>query len=140
MNALVSIAFVTVGHQAYGASLLDNGDGTVRDFDTGLVWQQRDVDNAQLNWADAHAYCNDLTLAGNSHWRLPKRKELVSIIDYRVDMPAIDDNKFPATNSDSYWSASSDVRRDTYAWHANFNGGHVNSANKINAHYVRCVR
>ncbi|MBK5969275.1 hypothetical protein CCR91_10945 [Thiorhodovibrio winogradskyi] len=77
-----------VGHQP---SFTDNGDGTVTDNVTGLVWQQSPDTNGdgvitaadKFNQADAASYCENLTLAGRSDWRLPDIKTLYSLIDFR---------------------------------------------------------
>ena len=53
-------------------SYTDNGDGTVTDNVTGLMWQQA-VPTATYSWAGAVTYCSTLTLAGHSDWRLPSR-------------------------------------------------------------------
>ncbi|MCP4571770.1 MAG: DUF1566 domain-containing protein, partial [bacterium] len=58
-----------------------NGDGTITDRATGLVWQQAD-NGAGINWVEALATCEDLVLAGEDDWRLPNAKELQSIVDY----------------------------------------------------------
>jgi hypothetical protein len=72
----------------------DNGDGTVTDLGTGLMWQQAD-DGTARNWEDALEYAEDLTLAGYADWRLPDVHELQSIVDYTRSLqstgsPAID--------------------------------------------------
>lgn len=59
----------------------DNGDGTVTDHATGLMWQQAD-DGTGRNWEDALGYAEGLELAGYSDWRLPNAHELQSIVDY----------------------------------------------------------
>jgi len=59
----------------------DQGDGTVIDSNTGLMWQQADSVTG-LNWEDALAYAEGLTLAGHDDWRLPNAKELQTILDY----------------------------------------------------------
>lgn len=66
----------------YGTnSLLDNGDGTISDEATGLMWMQ--ADNMEgLNWKDALSYAENLEFAGYDDWRLPDIKELQSILDY----------------------------------------------------------
>jgi hypothetical protein len=58
----------------------DNGDGTVTDLASGLVWQQSD-DGRPRTWRDALASCTALRLAGQADWRLPDAKELHSIVD-----------------------------------------------------------
>jgi hypothetical protein len=63
------------------ASYTDNGDGTVTDNVTGLMWQQEDDDTTRT-WDEACSYCDELALAGYSDWRLASKKELMSIVDY----------------------------------------------------------
>jgi len=58
----------------------DNGDGTVSDLNTGLMWQQ--ATPAKLTWAEAHAGARTLRLGGKSDWRLPNIKELYSLMDF----------------------------------------------------------
>jgi hypothetical protein len=70
------------GNPAYRKnSFTDNGDGTISDQATGLMWQQAD-DGVARNWQGALAYAEGLTLAGHDDWRLPNAKELQSIVDY----------------------------------------------------------
>jgi len=70
------------GGSGYGVNgFQENGDGTVTDRATGLIWQQADS-GAGMVWQDALDYCEDLALAGSEDWRLPNPKELQSIVDY----------------------------------------------------------
>jgi len=70
------------GNPDYGANdLADNGDGTVSDLATGLMWMQGDSGEG-MPWEDALAYCEALDDAGHDDWRLPSAKELQSIADY----------------------------------------------------------
>ncbi len=66
----------------YGINnFVDNGDGTITDNATGLMWQQAD-DGQSRDWENALSYAESLTLAGHSDWRLPNAKELQSLVDY----------------------------------------------------------
>ncbi len=70
------------GNTKYGQNdLVDNGDGTITDRATGLIWQKGDS-GRPMNWSDALAYAEGLSLAGHGDWRLPNAKELQSIVDY----------------------------------------------------------
>ncbi len=70
------------GSYGYGENVFNNnGDGTVTEQGTGLMWQQDD-NGSGIIWEDALGYCEDLTLGGKSDWRLPHAKELQSIVDY----------------------------------------------------------
>lgn len=76
------LAICVRGHADYGFNdFVGNGDGTITDLATGLMWQQADS-GAGLDWEDALAYAENLTLAGHDDWRLPNAKELQSIVDY----------------------------------------------------------
>ncbi|WP_147676078.1 Lcl C-terminal domain-containing protein [Algibacter pacificus] len=83
------------GNTDYGKNnFIDNGDGTVSDYATGLMWQKAD-DGKARDWEGALAYSEDLELAGYTDWRLPDAKELQSIVDYSrspqtTNSPAID--------------------------------------------------
>ncbi|MBD3160908.1 MAG: DUF1566 domain-containing protein [Candidatus Latescibacteria bacterium] len=62
----------------------DNGDGTITDHATGLMWTQGDSESA-MNWEDALAWVqarNDESHLGHDDWRLPDAKELQGILDY----------------------------------------------------------
>jgi len=59
----------------------DNGDGTITDRATGLMWMQMDSARA-MNWEDALKYASSMQCAGYDDWRLPNAKELQSIVDY----------------------------------------------------------
>jgi hypothetical protein len=70
------------GNTQYGINnFVDNGDGTITDNATGLMWQQAD-DGTTRDWENALSYSESLTLGGHNDWRLPNAKELHSILDY----------------------------------------------------------
>ena len=70
------------GNTAYGTNqFVNNGNGTITDNATGLMWMQND-NGTGLTWEDALSYAENLTYAGYSDWRLPDTKELQSIVDY----------------------------------------------------------
>jgi hypothetical protein len=70
------------GNTSYGINdFVDNGNGTVTDNATGLIWTQNDSGQG-LDWEGALNYCTSLDYAGISDWRLPDAKELQSIVDY----------------------------------------------------------
>ena len=121
----------------------DNGDGTVTDNCTGLMWQQED-DDVTRAWGTGIIYCEDLVLSGYDDWRMPNRKELESIVDERYDSPAIDSTLFPRTNSSYYWTSTTSAEAFPLthgAWFIHFSNGYHEHHNK-NTHYdyVRCVR
>ncbi len=84
----------------------DNGDGTVTDDTTQLVWQQS-LNNTSTQSA-AVATCATLSLGGYTDWRLPSVVELLSIFDPTLEMPAINQTYFPqgATFLQLLWSST----------------------------------
>ncbi len=70
---------------AYGANdFVDNGDSTITDRATKLMWSKGDSAKG-LNWPEALAWVQTKNAAnhlGRSDWRLPNAKELQSIVDY----------------------------------------------------------
>jgi hypothetical protein len=120
-------------------SYTDNGDGTVTDNVTGLMWQQV-VPATKYAWAKAVSYCPALTLAGHSDWRLPSIIELVSIVDLGQSNPSINSTYFPSTSWDWFWSASPSVGSSSVAWLVDFVHGYTLSDGVSSTEYIRCVR
>ena len=117
---------------------VDNGNGTVTDKSTGLMWQQATAPG-EYTWREALSYCENLTLAGYTDWRLPSVKELRSIVDYSVYNPAINTRYFPDTLHFYYWSSTPNAY-NTYAWGIYFYQGDDSYQNKADPYYVRAVR
>jgi hypothetical protein len=115
------------------------GTNYIVDNETGLIWQQSD-DNTLRTWEEAWNYCtgNDAGLPGTG-WRLPANDELMSIVNYGVNNPAINGVVFPGTNGAFYWSATTS-HYGNRAWLVDFFDGEVTNWGKINTCYVRCVR
>ncbi|MES9854785.1 MAG: DUF1566 domain-containing protein [Candidatus Thiodiazotropha sp. L084R] len=69
------------GNNNYGFNdFTDNGDGTISDSATGLMWEANDYYSS--NFEDAIAYCETNAIGSWTDWRLPNVKELQSIVDY----------------------------------------------------------
>jgi hypothetical protein len=134
---------------------VDNGDGTVTDTCTGLMWQQATADINEdgqigavdaLNWADALQYCENLEYAGHSDWRLPNVRELISIADYGR-CPGFDPAVFSIALPGEgwfvlYWSSTSpanDVERGK-AFNVYFWNGLTWGDPKTSLGYVLAVR
>ena len=120
-------------------NLVDNGDGTVTDASTGLMWQK--AEPGSMYWESAITYCESLSLAGYNDWRLPSRNELQSLVDYSKFDPAINTTFFPNTVFTSrYWSSTTVAADTTRAWRVYFGNGYVTNYNKLYDYYVRAVR
>ena len=120
------------------AGYTDNGNGTVTDTVTNLMWQQQD-DATVRTWEQALTYCEGLSFGGHTDWRLPNIKELKSLADTTRYNPSINPI-FINTKSSSYWSSTTYVSNSTFAWDVGFPNGVVGYYNKTYSDYVRCVR
>lgn len=120
------------------ANFTDNGDGTVSDLTTGLMWMQCSVgqtfqngactgDASELNWKQALQFAHGYQFAGLDGWRLPNIKELSTITERSCVRPSINENLFPATLSDDYWTSTPSVIDANRAWVVAF----FNSSNSI---------
>ena len=118
------------GNPAYGKNdFHDNGDGTITDRATGLMWPKDDSGQG-MNWQEALAWAqrkNVEKFLGHRDWRLPSVKELQSIVDYTrapdaTQSPAIAPvfnyttitNEIGQVDFPYYWSATT---------HAGLRGG-----------------
>jgi Protein of unknown function (DUF1566) len=125
-------------------SYTDNGDGTVTDNLTGLMWQQSVATTSYFVYSDALVYCGALSLGGHCGWRVPSEAELFSIVDVGQYSPSINTTYFPATPLGTYWSSTLSAGSPDQAWCVDFlyNGGTAlgNAKGGSPSYYVRCVR
>lgn len=118
----------------------DNVNNIVTDNITNLMWQ--DDSSAKINiksWYGAKFYCKFLTLGVDDNWRLPSRKELVSLIDYGKINPAISP-VFKNVIPNSYWSSTTSSNSKKYAWNVYFYHGNQHYGTKYFNYSVRCVK
>lgn len=78
-NATQSYPGQDADHDGAQPSYLDNGDGTITDLVTGLMWQKS---YSEASWQDAQDEASNLTTGGYSDWRVPTIKELYSLIQF----------------------------------------------------------
>ena len=143
-------------------SYTDNGDGTITDNNTGLMWEKQsddgtihDKDNT-YTWANAFAVhiagLNAAAFGGHTDWRLPNVKELQSIVNYQNFNPMVSPafntacaasstvTSGSCTAASGYWTSSSYVGLPAFAFDVFFNVGFVNANFKDDNHSVRAVR
>ena len=126
--------------------LTDNGDGTVTDNLTGLMWEQKTLESETLSYTypDAVAYCNDLTLGNGNHsdWRVPTRKAYSTILNYGRVSPSLDTLYFPYYTSVAYYWTTSEYHDDpSQVWVVRLTFGLIDKLPKTPDLYrVRCVR
>jgi hypothetical protein len=127
----------------------DNGNGTVTDNLTRLIWMKNASPFGPITWDQALTAANglksgDFDLTDGSKagdWRLPNRRELQSLVDYGSYNPALPAvNPFTNVQSTYYWSSSTIATSPTIAWHVYFVDGLDGTFEKSTNLYVWCVR
>ena len=138
---------------------VDNGDGTVSDLDTLLIWEKKTVANvdATVTWAVAASEAVSTatgssangeqfsgSLGGQQDWRLPSIIELATIVDFN---PVACGNGgtcigtvFGPTRLGNYWAITTDQTDPAKAWVIGFGDGTLDVTAKTNAAATRVVR
>lgn len=127
----------------------DNGDGTVTDNLTGLIWLKNANCFWQVPWVDAIAAARDLhagqcglddqSQAGD--WRLPNILELESLIDIGQVGPALPaGHPFLNVLPGGYWSSTTNAFHPSRARFVYLPHGAVNGSDKTNTQSVWPVR
>ncbi|NVK25649.1 MAG: DUF1566 domain-containing protein [Gammaproteobacteria bacterium] len=128
-----------------------NGDGTVIDNKTGLMWMVCSLGQtwtgegcsgtaATLNWQDALAQANDATYSGFDDWYLPNIKELSSIVEDSCYDPSVNVELFAGIESYGYWSSTPNVKSKSNAFYIEFKDGYLFPQSKDFPFHVRLVR
>ena len=128
----------------------DNGDGTVTDPTTGLMWMRCSMGQTWTGsecsgfaYYDTWDYAASITaypFAGHSDWRSPNIRELTTIVDWSRYKPSIDSTAFPNTPPASFWSTSSGGLSSGYALRVIFSNGSTGDAANNNVFDIRLVR
>lgn len=111
-------------------------ENVVTDIVTKLIWQVSDLSGK--TWEEALAHCEGLTYAEESEWRLPNKKELISLLHYGNRLYNVSTD-FPDNVASVFWSSTSSVKDSGSAWIANFWTGQVDMSSKWDTNAVLCV-
>jgi len=124
-------------------------DGTVRDLQTSLIWQRCSQGQAGSScsgaasthtWEQALVLASNSSFAGQSDWRLPSSKELLTLPEYGCSNPSINLNVFPNTPSGDFWSSTTHAGGASNAWIVYFNFGILGFDTKTFIFHARLVR
>src|SRR5436305_4655170 len=136
------------GELRKGAPLayVDNGDGTVTDVHTGLVWEKLSHDGSVHDEHNTYtratafghvATLNNMRFAGHADWRMPNVRELLSIVTYQNLLPTVSpacDNQCSSgcdvtscscTSSGDTWTSTSEADSPSNVWFVDFQDGQV---------------
>jgi len=135
------------------SDFIDNGDGTVTNKLTGLVWMRcsmgqtwEKATSSCTGTATTYTYDQAMTLksnfAGHSDWRLPNIAELHTIVERENINPAINNALFPNMPSNEiFWSSSPQFFDYGYPamWVVDFSGGYDYASDKNSNYATRLV-
>ncbi len=152
------------GEKRAGAtpSYTDNGNGTITDNVTKLMWEKLSDDGSihdkDLNFTGMLAAAGKATtlntalFAGHNDWRLPNRRELESIIDLGRSNPAVNPVfhtgcvggctvlTCSCTHTQVYYTSSTYFGYTPASWKVVFGSGDIYAGDRDEAHKVRVVR
>jgi hypothetical protein len=121
----------------------DNGNGTITDNLTGLVWE-KSPSPTKRTWPDALTYANDLTIGEYSDWRLPNKNELRSLIHYGYSNSAswLVGQGFVGIHTDNYWTSTTFAPDTGLAWVVYMETGNMGymGGKTTSSYYVWAVR
>lgn len=124
---------------SYTQRFIVNGNGTVTDNLTDLMWIQ--IPNASARaWEDALLLSESNTTGGHSDWRLPNIKELHSLNDEKRFAPSVNTTVFPGLATAKFWSSTTLQNQSSKAWCYDNQYGITTYNDKSNALYVLMVR
>ena len=134
-----------------------NGNGTINDKKTGLMWK---VASEGQTWSGGKVSgaCEIFTWrkamkrveavnsgsvgdnCGYNDWRVPTVEELATIVEKAAYGPSINLEIFPGTPSSYYWSSTAESNFSSDAQGVDFYGGGSKFYSKENNHFLRLVR
>ena len=131
----------------------DNGDGTITDNLTGLIWLQDADCLGVVTWTAALVACDRFNTdpsqfsatnytANCSDWRLPNRREIFSLADFACYEPALaDDHPFVNVSVNAtYWTSNTYAGDTERAWWGDMRTGELGHDYKVNARRIMLVR
>lgn len=136
------------------SQLQDNGDGTITDLKTGLMWKQclegqsgSDCASGSVEaftWPQALQRAQTVNsgggFAGFTDWRVPNIKELSSLVERKCVEPAINLTRFPNASNYWLWSSSAVAGETDFTWGVDFYNGEPYWRSKDLDYQLRLVR
>jgi hypothetical protein len=137
---------------------IDNHDGTITDTETNLMWKRCSEGLSNLldlySWGAAVKHPMNVDYAGYADWRMPTIDELKTLVycskgvknkndgecNDGSEKPTINQQAFPNTQLDWYWSGSPYANYSDSAWSVDFSSGSSTTQYHTNFFTVRLVR
>lgn len=165
VHARIGQRCITCAGTLNGTRWCDQGDGTVKDMTTGLVWLQNAAWGGQKLWRHSSTDCSgpDYTCYDDAHsragtlaagtagaglsdgsvegdWRLPTKAELYGLANGTEAIRSGSPGPFTDVWPFGYWSSTSRATIPPIAWGVYLSNGYTYGDVKYNAYYVWPVR
>ena len=135
LTFMLCLTGLVMSGEAQAQRFVDNGNGTVTDTVTNLMWTKDAHPFGRLNWHDAMSRCSSFSVSGIGGWRLPSRDELVAL--YHAMSGG---HPFTGVQTSTYWTSMTFSTDAPYAWFVSLYNGHMKSCDKTSNYYVWPVR
>ena len=136
---ILCLSGMVMTSEAQAQRFVDNGNGTVTDTQTGLMWTKDATpfgfEPWNWTWYEAKSRCSSFSISGIGGWRLPSRDELSAI--YHAIQSG---HPFTGVQSYGYWSSTAYAGRWDAAWAVSMRGGQVDVIHKSTRSHVWPVR
>jgi hypothetical protein len=134
MVAMLCLIGLVMSGEAQAERFTDNGNGTVTDTVTNLMWTKDANPFEKLNWSQAVGRCGSFSISGIGGWRLPSKDELVAL--YHAIQGG---HPFTGVQASTYWSETDYPVDNFYALYVSMVSGHVDGDFRKYTHHVWCV-
>jgi len=120
------------------------GGEAVLDKQTGLTWARNaSIAGKKMSWKDATTFCNTFAISKRQGWRLPSRKQMISLLDTSQSSPALPEGH-PFQNVGTigcmYWTSTERKSDNDIVWIVKIHLGIVTESLKIFGAYAWPVR
>jgi len=114
---------------------------TVQIIGSNLMWEHsihsKDI---KVDYQEALNYCKNIKTGTFQDWRLPKLKELLTLVDYTKAQPASKKEITLLNKKYMYWSSTPYIDSSNTFWGVNYKDGSTKKTPSNYDRYVRCVR
>jgi hypothetical protein len=132
---MLCLTGLVISGEAQAQRFVDNGNKTVTDTVTGLMWTKDANLFGELNWDDAIARCDSFSISGIDGWWLPTRDQLMFFSHALADV-----HPFTGIAAWPYWTSTRlsswiDNRATVIVFLSDYGFSH-----RTRPHHVWCVR
>lgn len=103
MVFMLCLAGLIMSGDVYASRFLDNGDGTMTDLHTGMMWTRQPIPVGEVVWNKAVSTSQSFSISGIGGWRLPEKDELA------IFARALRSEPFPGVFRSTCWSNTQDA-------------------------------